>query len=338
MKGPGKIARSWMILKSSITILRANKKLLLFPVIATLLTCVVALVFIAPIALQDTGYNYRSHEHWHTVFARTFGNRSQFDRQGAESDMGDSGTHRVSGQRMLGHRPTHHHRHWKLLNKKTWPCVAAIYFVSMFLATFFNVAFYHEILRGFNGDPVSVTGGIAFARTKVAPILAWSLFAGLVGLFIQAIERKSNALGRVVIRLIGIAWGVAAVFAIPIIIREQESWNPVDILRKSAATIRKTWGELLIGFVGTEALGLLVLFGTVLLMAVVMHVSVIRDHYLILFLAFPAWMLCFLAYAYAMNIMMQIYKCAVYMYASEGVIPEPYTREMMDMAWKVKKG
>lgn len=31
------------------------------------------------------------------------------------------------------------------------------------------------------------------------------------------------------------------------------------------------------------------------------------------------------------------FRCALYVYASEGVVPAPYTVEMMDTAWKVRK-
>jgi predicted alternative tryptophan synthase beta-subunit len=32
-----------------------------------------------------------------------------------------------------------------------------------------------------------------------------------------------------------------------------------------------------------------------------------------------------------------IFRCALYVYASEGVVPAPYTAELMDAAWKVRK-
>ena len=32
-----------------------------------------------------------------------------------------------------------------------------------------------------------------------------------------------------------------------------------------------------------------------------------------------------------------VYRCALYIYATEGVVPETYNKELLDMAWKVKK-
>ena len=110
-------------------------------------------------------------------------------------------------------------------------------FVAMFIATFFNVAFYHEILAALSGRPVSIGRGLKFACTRLKPILMWTLFAGLVGLIIKAIEQRLELFGRLVARVIGVAWSVAAVFVIPIIIREEQSANPVNMLRKSAGVL-----------------------------------------------------------------------------------------------------
>ena len=61
------------------------------------------------------------------------------------------------------------------------PFFAVAYFVSMFLATFSNVAFYHEIMQALNGQPVFIRRGFRFAATRWKAVLLWSLFAGLVG-------------------------------------------------------------------------------------------------------------------------------------------------------------
>jgi hypothetical protein len=32
-----------------------------------------------------------------------------------------------------------------------------------------------------------------------------------------------------------------------------------------------------------------------------------------------------------------VFRCALYVYASEGVVPQPYTTELLNAGWKVKK-
>jgi hypothetical protein len=38
-----------------------------------------------------------------------------------------------------------------------------------------------------------------------------------------------------------------------------------------------------------------------------------------------------------MNVASLVYKGALYLYAAEGTIAEPYEQEMLDSAWKFKK-
>ena len=91
----------------------------------------------------------------------------------------------------------------------------------MFLATFFNVAFYSEIIAALNGKGVSFRRGLSLARSRLPSILAWTFLAGLVGWLIRTIEQRLPFAARIVTGLIGMAWSVAAVFAIPVIIQEQ---------------------------------------------------------------------------------------------------------------------
>ncbi len=53
-----KIKRSVKLLQAAFNVLLREKKLFLFPVIATVLALVIALFFIAPVALYPTGHSY----------------------------------------------------------------------------------------------------------------------------------------------------------------------------------------------------------------------------------------------------------------------------------------
>ncbi len=54
------------------------------------------------------------------------------------------------------------------------------------------------------------------------------------------------------------AWSVACIFILPTLVRDSETVNPLKLLRNSAGTLKRTWGELIIGFVGLElAFGLI---------------------------------------------------------------------------------
>jgi len=71
----------------------------------------------------------------------------------------------------------------------------AIYLSSMFSATFVNVAFYHEIIKALASEGVSLRRGFAFACQRIQTILAWSLFAGSIGVLIQLLSERFGCFG-----------------------------------------------------------------------------------------------------------------------------------------------
>jgi hypothetical protein len=323
-----KIKRSGRLLKASFAVLFREKKLLLFPLIATMLAAVVALFFIMPVVLYPTGHSYLSAAHW--------------------SALADKVT-------TLTFQPMHHSPGQPLLVGQTgllmlfsghwWvaPIFAAAYFISMFLATFCNVAFYHEIMQALNGNPVSIRRGFRFAATRWRAVLLWSLFAGLVGYIINAIEERVGFLGRIITSFLGFAWSVACIFIIPTLVREEETANPLKLLRTSAGTLKRTWGELVIGFAGVElAFGL-----TVLLLIVV---ALFTGGAATLFLCWHfhwneiwvVWailgelLVFMLPLGLIGSVVNPVYRCALFVYATEGVIPASFDQELLDSAWKVK--
>ena len=101
-----------------------------------------------------------------------------------------------------------------------------IYLISIFSATFFNAAFYNEIIHALNGNGVSISRGIQAALSKIKLILIWSMFAGVVGIIIKTLAERLGFVGQWLLGLIGIAWSVAIIFIIPVIIKEEKSSNP----------------------------------------------------------------------------------------------------------------
>ena len=309
MNQMSKFQRSWLLFKSSLLVIARSKQLLVFPIVIFALTIVIALFFIAPVVLQPTGHGYAQAEHWKAVGQRIF----------SESTVAETGATETS------------------LSKGAMIYAAFLYFVSMFCATFFNVALYHEILAALGGQSVSISRGLKFASTRLKGILVWALFAGLVGLIIKLLEQKLDFVGRIIARFVGLAWSVASIFVIPILVREEATVNPVNLLRTSAGILKRTWGEALIGYVGLAFGNLLVLFASIFILGGATFASVAMNNYWIIAVTGVFWLLAIFALSYVMSVASQIYKGALYLYAADGTIPEPYNKEMLDMAWRVKK-
>jgi hypothetical protein len=181
------------------------------------------------------------------------------------------------------------------------------------------------------GERVSVVSGLAFAVSRFRAIVVWTLVASSIGILLQLLAERLGWLGRLVLVLVGISWSAAATFVIPVIIRE-ESANPLTLLKASASTIRKTWGESVFGYVELQS-------GAIPLMIVlaVLFRSVRATTDPTLFILIATIIAIFAIWLTIINTARAVYRCALYVYATEGVVPEPYSAELMDSAWSVKK-
>lgn len=297
-----KFQRSWVLFKCSLRVLRENPKLFIFPLIALILTCIIALFFLVPIV---------------SVLHQGHGVNGLF----------------ANYQAMVMDGGKHHHA-----SPLIYLILAAIYVLTMFFATFFNVAFYNEIFHAFNGQPVSVRGGLKFALTRLKSILMWSLFTGAVGLVITWIADRLPLVGQWVINVIGIAWSVACIFVVPVIVREEKSANPVLFLKTSASVLKKTWGESLIGYVGIALFNWAYLWLSLVFFGVGIFLCYRAGNFWMLIVPGLLWLLLTILYAWFASIASQVFQCALFIYATEGVIPGPFEKDQMDMAWKIKSG
>jgi hypothetical protein len=292
--------QSWQLLKASMNVMLRNRKLFWFAILGLLLSTLMTLFFLAPIVLHPTGYHLDQKEHWLAL-----------------------------------------KKNFVPLVEHPSPLVSlyllAVYFGTIFLTTFFNVAFYSEIITALNGRGVSVQRGLRLARNRLPSIFAWTLLAGAVGWIINRIEQRLQFVARIVAGFIGMAWSVAAVFAIPVIIQEPNMRSPVRIIRQSALALKKTWGESLNGYAGFALGGLATILWMMVPVGIAYTTGLPVMSIWFEIMAGIIWVLGLVFLGCLSGVVGHVYRCALYVYATEGVVPESYNQELMDMAWKVKK-
>jgi hypothetical protein len=119
--------------------------------------------------------------------------------------------------------------------------VFAYYIVNYFVIVFFNMALIHCSALYFKGEEVTVRKGIDFSMSRIGTIFAWAVFAGSVGAVLKIIQENVGMLGKIITGIVGIVWGVATFFVIPII--AYENLGPIDALKRSTQMMKEKWGE-----------------------------------------------------------------------------------------------
>lgn len=285
------------LFRCAFDVIIVNKKLLLFPIIITMLTAIFALFFVVPIALWHSGYSYSESAHWLAVAGRWLW-----------WDM---------DKKVFG------------VNSAGYVLLAGIYLLSMFLATFFNVAFYSQIMIALQGGRVSIANGLRVAWSRLEAILVWSLFAGLIGLIVKKLEERVDWFGRWIVGLIGLAWSVSSIFVIPVIVSGEECANPLMHLRSSVALLRRTWGEALVGCFCIQVGGFLALLLSIMLFLFSFYLSFRFDNLWFAGGAALIWFPCLMVYLYLLNVVNHVYRCALFVYASSGIPPAFFERDQM---------
>ena len=219
----------------------------------------------------------------------------------------------------------------------------------MFLATFFNVAFYHEIMQALGGETVSIRRGYGVATARWKAILLWSLFAGLVGYILHDHSSNTSDLwGELSPAWLASSWSTACVFIIPALVREEQTENPLKLLRSSVGTLKRSWGELVVGFVGLEmAFGL---YHLMFVLRAIIWIAGVGGLYLGLHFNIgesgyssmagvgvydAAWS----SLPFGLGLQRgepRISAARCFIFATEGVVPGTFDKELLYSAWKVK--
>jgi Family of unknown function (DUF6159) len=119
----------------------------------------------------------------------------------------------------------------------------AVYAVALLLSTFVSTLFMGAVvaaamIRADGGDP-GISSAMAVAWSRRSPLLAWAAMSTVVGIAMRVLERFGAA--AVVVRLFaGVAWAVATMFAVPVIMAE--GTMPVQTVRRSAQILTSRFG------------------------------------------------------------------------------------------------
>lgn len=301
-----RMGRSWSIFKISFGLINERKQLLLFPLVSFFATLFLAALILGggAAALTASGVDIVA---WIQEAGKT------------SAQAQESGQTEIIGIVVF----------------------AILYLVSMLVATFFNTAFYSEIMKGLKGDDVSVVRGLQFSCSRFGAIFMWALLASTVGVMLKLLEERLGWLGQIIVKLIGLAWAVTTIFAVPVLVHDLEVVNPFQVLKRSAGAIKRTWGESLIGFMGLGALNFLavvsfilyaILIGAVIVGCQLTGAAAIAVGATIA-IAFLGMVACF----YVVGVAEKVYIGSLYVYASENVIPNGFSEELMANPWKTKR-
>jgi hypothetical protein len=209
-------------------------------------------------------------------------------------------------------------------------------FVSYAVANYFSGAVAHAALKRFRGEDPTLRGSLGASAKKIGSLTAYSGLQATVGLVLNIISDRLPIGGKIATWLVGAAWGIATMFAIPVIMDNKET-RPLKTVRTSAITLKKVWGES--AFIGI-GLGLIEIVVTIVMMFILVGsvaISVVLSTWVYGAAAAAIFVLGIIAFGVVMSTLRTIIMTAAYYYASTDQLPAGFDDELIRSMFRPKR-
>ena len=205
-----------------------------------------------------------------------------------------------------------------------------LYVVNYFVIVFFNVALVAVANSRLMGGCWTFKDGLELAWERKGTILEWALVAATVGVLLRTLEERLGLMGRLIMRIIGIAWTLACYFVVPVL--AFEDLTPIDALKRSSKLFRDTWGEKVIGGFSLSVVSLVLMLPGIGLPMAAAFLAGINGMMVGLILM----VLYFLVLSVFMSAVGGIFNAALYRYACFKQVPPAFSEELIVSAWAPK--
>ncbi len=197
-----------------------------------------------------------------------------------------------------------------------WVLLFLFYFVQYTVIFFFNSALVGAALIRLDGGDPTVNDGLRIAWSHLGSILGYAAIASTVGLILQAARERSNGLGRLVVGFLGVGWNLVTFLVVPVLVTH--NLGPIDAIKESAAILKRTWGEQIVGNAGVGfVFGAFHVLWTIALVPTLIFAGMAGGAWLIV-LVIAIGVLGYLTLALIGAALSGIYSAALYRFATSG--------------------
>ena len=156
------------------------------------------------------------------------------------------------------------------------------------------------------------------------------IVAATVGMILRTIEERMGLIGRLVMRIIGIAWTLACYFVVPVL--AFEDLTPIAAVKRSSKLFRNTWGEKVIGGLSFSLVSLVLMLPGFGLWFVAIVIGGVKG----LLAGFALLILYILMLSVMMSTVQGIFNAALYRYACFKQVPAAFDADLVKSAWTAK--
>lgn len=204
--------------------------------------------------------------------------------------------------------------------------VFMIYIAAAFAVSWMQAAIVHIVSVRAHGGDASFSDGVRVACSHWSALLLWSFITSTVGIILRMIAERSQILGRILVGLLGAVWSVVTYFVVPSLVLGKRS--AFDALYDSKDVFTRTWGET---FVINVSFSIVLVFGFLLYVCVLVGLLIAFGGNLAFTVVFPIFLvLGIIGFVLMSAVLDGVLRTLLYLYASEGIVPTNFNRELLD--------
>ncbi|HUQ74843.1 MAG TPA: DUF6159 family protein [Burkholderiales bacterium] len=216
-----------------------------------------------------------------------------------------------------------------------WLILFAYYFANYFVIVAFNSALVGCAMIRFRGGDPTFADGLRVARERMPQIVAWALLAATIGTLLRIIEERVGFVGKIVTAVLGAAWTIATYFVVPVLVVEK--LGPVDAAKRSAAVVKKAWGESIVSNAGIGLVVSLLTMGATIVVAVGFGVLALKTgSFVVAIIGALAVIGVIVLGTLIGSALSSIVLSALYLYATEGKVPQAFANAGLQHAFAPK--
>jgi hypothetical protein len=210
------------------------------------------------------------------------------------------------------------------------------YVVQYFVIIYFNVALVGAVMIRLDGGAPTLGDGLRIANGRIAAILGYAVVSATVGVILRAIQERVGFIGRLVVGFIGAGWAIATYMVVPVIATSDR--NAMKAIHESAALLKRTWGENMVGQGGLGAAFALFYYGFIAVVAVLgwLTFPLLETSPVLMVLVFAIVVLTLLAAVLAHATLSSIYAAVLYRYAVTGKDTPGFDNRVLVQAFERK--
>lgn len=214
--------------------------------------------------------------------------------------------------------------------------VGFLFYVVVYMIIFYaNTALVGAAMIRLRGGNPTLGDGFRIASSHAPAILGYAVIAATVGTILNAISQRAGVIGQIVISLIGFAWNVATFLVVPVLVMEQV--GPIEAIKRSAALLKQTWGEQLVGNFSIGSVFGLIGVGVMFLIGVPLFVIAgSADSPALMVLAIVLVVLALVVIGVISSTLQGIFTAALYRYATEGTTGDFFDESLVRNAFRQK--